>query len=153
MCVKEIDPASPRQALDADDLIAWLNAQLDEDVSELDVTEAEDCPAYLPRLDDSDLYETDAERAARCTCPARPRRIDIAVKRAILTMHPHRRFAESFHGELRPAFSEPLPYVGCEICDFDDHHEESVPRWWCDHVRWLALPYADRPGYRQEWRP
>lgn len=25
--------------------------------------------------------------------------------------------------------------------------------WPCDTLRLLALPYADRPGYMQEWRP
>ncbi|MGW9031671.1 DUF6221 family protein [Streptomyces sp. NPDC055722] len=24
---------------------------------------------------------------------------------------------------------------------------------WDDLLRMLALPYADRPGYRDEWRP
>lgn len=35
----------------------------------------------------------------------------------------------------------------------DTLHEEGGDRMFADIFRLLALPYADRPGYREEWRP
>ncbi len=32
-------------------------------------------------------------------------------------------------------------------------HHSAVPEGPCATVRLLALDYADRPGYRKEWRP
>jgi hypothetical protein len=32
-------------------------------------------------------------------------------------------------------------------------HPSAVPQGPCTTLRMLALPYADRPGYRDEWRP
>lgn len=34
--------------------------------------------------------------------------------------------------------------------DDRDTHQSYGP---CDTVRLLAMPHADRPGYREEWRP
>jgi hypothetical protein len=35
----------------------------------------------------------------------------------------------------------------------DDARSEWGADWPCLTLRLLALPYADRPGYREEWRP
>jgi hypothetical protein len=34
-------------------------------------------------------------------------------------------------------------------------HDDGYAKWVgiCTTLRLLALPYADRPGYRNEWRP
>jgi hypothetical protein len=32
-------------------------------------------------------------------------------------------------------------------------HRDAVPEGPCVTIRSLALSYADRPGYREEWRP
>jgi len=42
----------------------------------------------------------------------------------------------------------------CAECSssFEDGHVEGVA-WPCDTLRLLALPYADHPDYREEWKP
>jgi len=35
----------------------------------------------------------------------------------------------------------------------DAAYDCTYSTWPCFTMRWLALPYADRPGYREEWRP
>lgn len=39
----------------------------------------------------------------------------------------------------------------CRSCEPD--HQFPELSWPCPTLRLLALPYADRPGYREEWRP
>lgn len=39
----------------------------------------------------------------------------------------------------------------CNECDKDD--PPSSDGWPCDTLKLLALPYADHPDYRQEWKP
>ena len=38
------------------------------------------------------------------------------------------------------------------VCDTCDDGEVPPPPFPCPTLRLLALPYADRPGYREEWR-
>ena len=40
--------------------------------------------------------------------------------------------------------------TGSDPCDAHDASLRSIP---CDTVLLLAAPFADRPGYREEWRP
>jgi hypothetical protein len=45
----------------------------------------------------------------------------------------------------------------CDMCtEWDDYPykvQEGIDKFPCDTLRALALPYADHPDYRQEWRP
>lgn len=60
------------------------------------------------------------------------------AKRRVVELHkPYRRI----HG------------VGCEACLQPRRLPPDAPGWPCDTLRLLALPYADRPGYRAEWKP
>lgn len=61
---------------------------------------------------------------------------DIAAKRAILDLHAEA-MGTDFHGNC------PGTWVGYS----DDPAEP------CPTLRLLASAYADRPGYREEWRP
>lgn len=38
----------------------------------------------------------------------------------------------------------------CAVCDANGPEAQG---WPCDTLRLLALPYADHPEYREEWRP
>ncbi|BBC35256.1 hypothetical protein SGFS_065500 [Streptomyces graminofaciens] len=40
---------------------------------------------------------------------------------------------------------------GCAACGFTLEYMGHGP--WCTTLRLLALPYADRDGYREEWSP
>lgn len=65
---------------------------------------------------------------------------EIAAKRRLLELHAVRERGD-----------------GCVVCD--DGNDScgclSGPSWGypCDTVKTLALPYADHPAYRDEWRP
>ncbi|MDT0567904.1 DUF6221 family protein [Streptomyces sp. DSM 3412] len=70
--------------------------------------------------------------------PARVLR-EIDAKRQLLDLHrPMRRRSTGSGGGA---------IEDCQICD---HFPAQFP---CLTLRLLALPYADRPGYREEWRP
>lgn len=69
---------------------------------------------------------------------------DLDAKLALIDEHPATRdvIAEKPDG---------LHGFGCATC----HQDEGriVGYGWCRTLRFLAVPYADHPGYRQEWRP
>jgi hypothetical protein len=40
------------------------------------------------------------------------------------------------------------------VLQWEDHEGQGFPRFFVDHMhRAFALPYADHPDYREEWRP
>jgi hypothetical protein len=53
------------------------------------------------------------------------------------------------------------PVVGDDVCDtcvvgmrgYPAYPNSKPERWPCGTLRALALGYADRPGYQQDWRP
>lgn len=68
------------------------------------------------------------------------------AKRRTLAEH------HDMHAALRYPGEDPelaLPVL-CARCEDRARHEPGG--WPCSTVRLLALPYADRPGYREEWR-
>lgn len=109
----------------------------------------------LKVAESEELRTADGAHIARHD-PARVLR-EVEAKRRLLALHPHHRYVEpldaaSVHEEdHRPAFDESPRYVGCTSCHYNSRHEECYPSWWCEHVRLLALPYAEHPDYRQEW--
>lgn len=44
-------------------------------------------------------------------------------------------------------------YRGCGECHTPEGVEEGQTWWPCATLRLLALPYADHPDYRDDWRP
>ncbi len=149
-----------------DDFVGWLRKQLDEDeriamaadvkqgdphwkVSEVMASGGEHFTvrskrdnrpvARVQRLDGDDPDEPAAilDGAAVSEHIARwdPSRVlaEVAAKRAILGLH---------------GCPEPLLEV-CDLCT----SEWNVVHMPCQTVRWLAVPYADRPGYDEAWRP
>lgn len=60
-----------------------------------------------------------------------------------------RRIVE-WHKPMHPSDSRYLP--ACEGC-WDEGGMDGAPTYPCRTIRWLAVPYADDPGYREEWRP
>lgn len=68
---------------------------------------------------------------------------ECAAKRRIIELHEH--------AKVRPDPTDEFDF-GCWRC----HHDRDygvLAEGWCDTVRALALPYADHPDYREEWRP
>ncbi|WBB73251.1 DUF6221 family protein [Micromonospora sp. WMMD1128] len=111
-----------------DDLVTWLRAQLDDDERA--------ARAWLPL---GNPTAADREHIARHD-PARVL-AEVDAKRRIIDEH------EPYPQPQRMATGEIL---ACSTCGSVD---DSPVEWPCPTVRLLALPYADRAGYRDEWRP
>lgn len=66
---------------------------------------------------------------------------DCQAKWQIVGLHvPYRPYAPAEPGGCLPAI--------CLFCTGEREDDVAMP---CTHLRLLALPYADRPGYRKEW--
>ena len=126
-----------------DDLVQWLRAQLDEDARRASSWHTLECDihAYLQGDMDSvratmSMFHEAPGAVCDCNVPARVLR-EIDAKRRIL------RALESAEVALRN--TEP----GMEPHELMTGSVNSLRA----AVRLLALPYSDRPGYREEWRP
>lgn len=110
----------------SDGLTEWLLAQLDAD-------EARFGPE--PWTDPVGMTEEYAAVAINQVLA------DIAVKRKIIAFHVQR-------------FDGRYPYCEwCEEWDRDGNPYSNRGDWPCDHLKLLALPFTDRPGYQEKWRP
>lgn len=137
--------------MNPDDLVAFLRARLDED--EAVARAAEPGPwstngyEIVTRADDRDLADVYGGGGSTPDHIARhdPARVlaEVEAKRRIIEMH-----------ETEPAIPEvycdhgthsPGKPAMCAACGY-----EEAP---CPTLRLLAIPYADHPDYRQEWRP
>jgi hypothetical protein len=142
-------------------LVEWLREQLDEDeriaraaswTDDANAWHAEPSPFgardggqrwYVEdAMDDGvvshvDPAASDNEGVARHIAEWDPARVlrEIDAKRRLVDWHRKTTQAEFSSGAYRT--------VGCRCYD----------GWPCTTLRLLALPYADRPGYREEWRP
>ena len=85
--------------------------------------------ATFPPGDDPDMIDP-----SRCSCPVRRRLLDVQAKRRILDAYDD--------DEDRVRFGD------WESCS--DSCPGQVIR---EITKLLALPHADRPGYREEWKP
>lgn len=142
-----------------DDLVQWLRAQLDEDERIVEVAlryvdadwrwDEEENVALASSLTTSGRQEVaiTADRWHRLMIegpgvvmhvaehdPARVLR-EIDAKRRVIAWHRRPTQEEFSSGRHRT--------MGCRCYD----------GWPCTTLRALALPYAGRPGYREEWRP
>jgi Family of unknown function (DUF6221) len=126
------------------DLAAWLLEQIAEDERVARAAEPEH-----PRLWDRFSGEGFDEHIVRW----QPRRVlaECDAKRRIIALH----------RPTQPAYpGDELTYPNaanlCQRCGPGDNwqaEQEPFGEMPCDHLRLLALPYVDRPGYREEWRP
>jgi len=66
---------------------------------------------------------------------------EVDAKRRILDEH------APFSQPQKMAWGE---IIACSTCGSVD---DSPTEWPCSTVRLMALPYADHPDYREEWRP
>lgn len=68
---------------------------------------------------------------------------EVAAKRAIVELH-------GLHPNCHADIDGP-DYLICAICH--DYRRHDAARWPCATLRALALPHADHPEYREEWKP
>ncbi|MFF2852661.1 DUF6221 family protein [Streptomyces sp. NPDC058001] len=125
-----------------DDLVRWLRAQLDMD--ERIAREAGD--SFRQIGETGVIVATEGDRAEECASanwagiaehivawdPSRVLR-EIEAKRRLIAEH----------RQAQPRW--------CVVCDVPSDYQGR--EFGCTTLRLLALPYADRPGYRQAWRP
>ena len=123
-----------------DELVQWLRAQLEAERA----VQWHDLECEIHAHQDGGLRAAMATvemlvkvPGAVCDCdgPARVLR-EIDAKRRLLALH----------HQLEDA-QEMLDF--CATCDATGKY----PEYPCTTLRLLALPYAGRPGYREEWRP
>ena len=133
------------------DLIAFLNARLDEDEAAAEAADPGPWESTAPSLwvdapAAGIIVQTrhfeDAAHIARHD-PARVLR-EVEAKRAIM--------AEHYPGTT---WAGDAP-EGLEICageEGDGDTWQMAIRWPCPQIRQLAAVYSDHPDYRQEWQP
>jgi hypothetical protein len=131
-----------------DDLVAWLRAQLDDDdrVARATSSGAWSVDPHIHYLEAEDVYwdvdgesggwvahvgqRSDAEHGARWD-PARVL-AEVDAKRRIIDL------SDKVRAWTDASAGATAGYAAALLADT---------------LRLLALPYADRPGYRPEWRP
>ncbi|MFJ8146023.1 DUF6221 family protein [Streptomyces sp. NPDC096048] len=130
-----------------DDLVVWLRAQFDEDERTVRATvwegsgnklEWELIASATIDVGGDEFYVGDRTIANHMMAwePARVLR-EIDAKRQLLALHQP--------VEQRSTGSGGGVATDCQVCS---HFPARYP---CATVRLLALPYADRPGFRPEW--
>lgn len=124
-----------------DDLTAWLRACLDDD-------ERVANEAGPNELDDSRLFVLDDDyRHDKVIIPVARVLDEIDVKRRIIEAHsPHPDGGMGWH----PDGGYDTIDQACRTCGTPD---EYATAWPCHTIRLLAVPYADRDGYQESWRP
>ncbi|MVO84166.1 hypothetical protein GPA10_05115 [Streptomyces sp. p1417] len=143
-----------------DDLVRWLGEQLDVDTeaARAAMVTLGDVEWYVTQ--DSDVGQYSVRSEPTCRAVARVSRIDgdsgeraavldgRAAAEHIATWGPARVLRE-IDAKRRILAEHALNGWACTTCD-NGEVEQVFP---CPTLRLLALPYADRPGYREEWRP
>lgn len=133
----------------SENLITWLQAQLDEDEREIAAYqtalagEAEYIRDYLVATQEQNYPCAPYLRISASRALA-----EVAAARRLLDLHPH-------HPPVNPTWTD-LPFaedegphrIGCKTCKYSD-----TTTWWCETVRLLASAHADRDGYQEAWRP
>ncbi|MEV0256984.1 DUF6221 family protein [Streptomyces sp. NPDC050732] len=136
-----------------DDVVRWYGEQLNEDE-----VGAQDCVTRDGRwraLGESVLDDDNAEVVTLCDLAdaAHVARQDPA--RVLREIDANRRRLERHTPQLMVGRDSnegaPSTYVlGCPTCQAGVVVEGD---WPCEEVRDMLVSYADRPGYREEWRP
>ena len=111
----------------SDDLITWLRAQLDEDEAEIR-KHPDDDGVWVPGN-----FEATEESNYPCT-PV----LLVSKTFALADIDAKRRLLQQFELRGNAVRATVQPSTGGV---------------WDDLLRMLAVPYADQPGYRDEWRP
>lgn len=122
---------------DVGTLVAFLREQLDRMERAASAAQGLSRPWYFDMIDD------DAREFVDLALDPDGVLADIDAKRRMLDEHPHVPAA--------PWGSTEVTSVGCQVCS--GNGQGVIGDGWCKTVRLLALPYADRPGYQEAWRP
>lgn len=119
-----------------DDLVTWLRAQLDVDEAAADAILSPPPGHYDKGWQADELRKFAQQQLA-----------DVDAKRRIIELHSPFTNTYKKHVQCGHCAEQCHSYSGLS-CD-----TPADALWPCPTARLLALPYADRPGYREEWRP
>ena len=130
-----------------DDLVQFLRDRLDED-------EVEARRGYLQAQPIPD-YDGWNQSTTTGLPPAVAKRVlrDIEARRQIMDLHPYSTRRDHVGERWRKDPNPELDQTFCETCHVDDGIIQKSGGLPCMTLRLLALPYADHPDYREEWRP
>ncbi|MGW2933965.1 DUF6221 family protein [Streptomyces sp. NPDC001156] len=140
-----------------DELVRWLGVQLDADERIARAAVGAPWEASVPNMIHlsaaaqrerpalrSLRYVASTERAEyqRHIAAHDPARVlhEIGAKRKVVNLH----------RAIRSPQPDGITNLDCSTCGGE---ETLSPSWPCPTIRLLASVYADRPGYREEWRP
>jgi hypothetical protein len=136
-----------------DELVAWLREQLDEDERVAQGTGVLGWLTYR-NPDGSMRYTLAASQAEDGTWIVDGREADTYASAVVV--YDWRQVLREVEAKRRIIDAHPIEYskvsdyTDCANCIDEDSEYDSYP---CLTLRLLALPYADRSGYREEWRP
>lgn len=132
-----------------DDLVRWLGVQLDED--ERIARAAGDRWRELSGNWVAVAVEPSSEPAHRVAM------VLVAEGRAHIVRHDPARVLREIEAKRRALVLHSAPTGhGCSTTDetgYNLNYDEVSPEDACTTLRLLALPYADRPGFQESWRP
>ena len=74
--------------------------------------------------------------------------VAMSASRMLAECEAKRRIVE-WHKPMKAPASYSPPCEGC----WEDGGEDGAPLYPCRNLKWAALPYADHPDYREEWKP
>jgi uncharacterized protein DUF6221 len=121
------------------EFLRFLKARLDEDDERAQrAAELWNDEDWRPEWED---LPDEVFAHARNHDPARVLR-EVEAKRRIIELHPHGYWPRR----------KGKPHLYCETCDEEDG-VIGGDGLFCPTLRFLALPYADHPAYRAEWKP
>lgn len=99
--------------------------------------------------DGNDLWDCEGSSALSMTSESAQHTARHHPARVLAEVDAHRKLLD-LHSPLNV---EGDAITGCTTCSWRDEMDELWVQWPCPTLRVLALPYADRPDYREEWRP
>lgn len=153
----------------ADNFVAWLTKELDTDAELADIISG---GGYAP-----DVWEIEPSRSGRWSQIVAKSRTNIEPREAavresdqavalvqsgrledrhIALWDPQRVIDDINAKRAILALHARTAHHGCAVCDRDDESCGCLGggiEYPCRTVKFLALPYADRPGYLNAWRP
>ncbi|WP_406365238.1 DUF6221 family protein [Streptomyces sp. NBC_00645] len=130
----------------SDELVSWLEQQLDVDERIVQAIEDEE-QHWDPGDKNLGSAVIGAEYGAAVVVGPYDH-LDWSVRQYIAEHDPARVLRE-IDAKRRILAEHALNGWVCDTCD-NGEVDQTFP---CPTLRLLALPYADRPGYREEWRP